>query len=133
VFLTTQYLEEADRVADRVAILDQGRLVAEGTAQELKQRIPRGHIDLQFADADAQLVAADALGIPVPDQDSPSLQIPTDGNVATLRRVLRDLDGAGVDVVDLAIQTPDLDDVFFALTGRGAHPAESRTEQELHR
>jgi ABC-2 type transport system ATP-binding protein len=133
VFLTTQYLEEADGVADRVAILDQGRLVAEGTAQELKQRIPRGHIDLQFADADAQLVAADALGIPVPDQDSPSLQIPTDGNVATLRRVLRDLDGAGVDVVDLAIQTPDLDDVFFALTGRGAHPAESRTEQELHR
>jgi ABC-2 type transport system ATP-binding protein len=133
VFLTTQYLEEADGVADRVAILDQGRLVAEGTAQELKQRIPRGHIDLQFADADAQLVAADALGIPVPDQDSPSLQIPTDGNVATLRRVLRDLDGAGVDVVDLAIQTPDLDDVFFALTGRGAHPAESRTEQELLR
>jgi ABC-2 type transport system ATP-binding protein len=133
VFLTTQYLEEADGVADRVAILDQGRLVAEGTAQELKQRIPGGHIDLQFAYADAQLVAADALGIPVPDQDSPSLQIPTDGNVATLRRVLRDLDGAGVDVVDLAIQTPDLDDVFFALTGRGAHPAESRTEQELHR
>jgi ABC-2 type transport system ATP-binding protein len=133
VFLTTQYLEEADRLADRVGILDQGRLVAEGTAHELKQRIPGGHIDLQFADADAQLVAADALGIPVPDQDSPSLQIPTDGNVATLRRVLRDLDGAGVDVVDLAIQTPDLDDVFFALTGRGAHPAESRTEQELHR
>jgi ABC-2 type transport system ATP-binding protein len=130
VFLTTQYLEEADRLADRVAILDRGRLVAEGSAQELKQRIPGGHIDLQFADSDAQLVAAAALGIPVPDQDSPSLQIPTDGNVATLRRVLRDLDGAGVDVVDLAIQTPDLDDVFFALTGRGAHPAESTTEEE---
>jgi ABC-2 type transport system ATP-binding protein len=133
VFLTTQYLDEADRLADRVAILDQGRLVAEGSAQELKQQIPGGRIDVRFADTDAQLVAADALRMPVPDQDTPSLQIPTDGNVATLRRVLRDLDGAGVDVVDLAIHTPDLDDVFFALTGRGAHPAESRTEEELYR
>jgi ABC-2 type transport system ATP-binding protein len=133
VFLTTQYLEEADRLADRVAILDRGRLVAEGSAQELKQRIPGGRIDVRFADADAQLVAADALGMPVSDQHSPSLQIPTDGNVATLRRVLRDLDEADVDVVDLAIHTPDLDDVFFALTGRGAHPQEMRTEEELYR
>jgi ABC-2 type transport system ATP-binding protein len=133
VFLTTQYLEEADRLADRVAILDRGRLVAEGSAQELKQRIPGGRIDVRFADADAQLVAADALGMPVFDQHSPSLQIPTDGNVATLRRVLRDLDEADVDVVDLAIHTPDLDDVFFALTGRGADPQEMRTEEELYR
>ena len=66
-------------------------------------------------------------------QDSTTLQIPTDGNVATLRRVLRDLDEAGVDVVDLAIHTPDLDDVFFALTGRDADAAESRTEQEVYR
>jgi ABC-2 type transport system ATP-binding protein len=133
VFLTTQYLEEADKLADRVAILDRGRLVAEGSAQELKQQIPGGRIDVHFADTDAQLVAADALGMPVSDQDSRSLQIPTDGNVATLRRVLRDLDEAGVDVVDLALHTPDLDDVFFALTGRGAQPAESRTEEELYR
>jgi ABC-2 type transport system ATP-binding protein len=133
VFLTTQYLEEADKLADRVAILDRGRLVAEGSAQELKQQIPGGRIDVRFADTDAQLVAADALRMPDTHRDSPSLQIPTDGNVATLRRVLRDLDQAGVDVVDLAIHTPDLDDVFFALTGRGAHPAESRTEQELYR
>ena len=133
VFLTTQYLDEADKLADRVAILDRGRLVAEGSAQELKQQIPGGRIDVQFADTDAQLVAADALGMPVADQDSPSLQIPTDGNVATLRRVLRDLDEAGVDVVDLAIHTPDLDDVFFALTGRDADAAESRTEEELYR
>jgi ABC-2 type transport system ATP-binding protein len=133
VFLTTQYLDEADRLADRVAILDRGHLVAEGTAQELKHQIPGGRIDVQFADADARLVAADALGMPVSDQDSPSLQIPTDGNVATLRRVLRDLDEADVDVVDLAIHTPDLDDVFFALTGRGAEPAEPRTEEEVYR
>ena len=133
VFLTTQYLEEADKLADRVAILDRGRLVAEGSAQELKQRIPGGRIELRFADTEAQLVAGDALGMPAPDQDSPNLQIPTDGNVATLRRVLRELDEAGVDVVDLAIHTPDLDDVFFALTGRDALAAESRTEEELYR
>ena len=133
VFLTTQYLEEADKLADRVAILDRGRLVAEGSAQELKQRIPGGRIDLHFADAQAKLVAGDALGMPVTDQDSPTLQIPTDGNVATLRRVLRDLDEAGVDVVDLAIHTHDLDDVFLALTGRDGHAAESRTEAELYR
>jgi ABC-2 type transport system ATP-binding protein len=133
VFLTTQYLDEADKLADQVAILDRGRLVAEGSTQELKQQIPGGRIDVHFADTDAQLVAADALRMPVTDQDSPSLQIPTDGNVATLRRVLRDLDEAGVDVVDLAIHTPDLDDVFFALTGRDAHAAESRTEEELVR
>jgi ABC-2 type transport system ATP-binding protein len=132
VFLTTQYLEEADKLADRVAILDRGRLVAQGTAQELKQRVPGGCIDLRFADAGAQLVAAGALQMPLPDHDPPSLQIPTDGNVATLRRVLRDLDEADVDVVDLAIHTPDLDDVFLALTGRDAHAAQSRREEEPH-
>ncbi|HEY1712050.1 MAG TPA: daunorubicin/doxorubicin resistance ABC transporter ATP-binding protein DrrA, partial [Solirubrobacteraceae bacterium] len=132
VFLTTQYLEEADKLADRVAILDRGRLVAEGSAQELKQRIPGGRIDVQFADTEAQLVAGDALGMAVTNQDSPRLQIPTDGNVATLRRVLRDLDEAGVDVVDLAIHTPDLDDVFFALTGQNADAADSRTAEELY-
>jgi ABC-2 type transport system ATP-binding protein len=118
VFLTTQYLEEADRLADRVAILDRGRIVAEGTAQELKQRIPGGRIDLSFADAATQVAAAGAMRLPVRDDDAVTLQIPTDGNVATLRRVLRELDDAGVDVVDLAIHTPDLDDVFLALTGR---------------
>ncbi len=133
VFLTTQYLDEADKLADRVAILDRGKLVAQGSAQELKQLIPGGRIDLQFADPAAHLVAAGALGVPVSDQDSRSLQIPTDGNVATLRRVLRDLDEVGVDVVDLAIHTPDLDDVFFALTGRDAHARESREEQEVSR
>ena len=121
VFLTTQYLEEADRLADRVAILDRGRIVAQGTARELKQRIPGGRIDLSFADAAARLSAATALELPVRDDEALTLQIPTDGNVATLRRVLRDLDEAGVDVDGLAIHTPDLDDVFFALTGRQDH------------
>ena len=129
VFLTTQYLEEADKLADKVAILDRGHLVAQGSAQELKQRIPGGRIDLRFADATAQLAAAGALDIPVPDGDVLTLQIPTDGNVATLRRVLRELDEAAVDVDGLAIHTPDLDDVFLTLTGRPDGSGELGSEE----
>ncbi len=129
VFLTTQYLEEADKLADRVAILDQGRLVAEGSALELKQRIPGGRIDLTFADATAQLAAAGALDIPVRGGDALTLQVPTDGNVATLRRVLRELDEAAVDVDGLAIHTPDLDDVFLTLTGRNGRSGETEARR----
>jgi ABC-2 type transport system ATP-binding protein len=130
VFLTTQYLEEADQLADRVAILDRGRLVAEGTAQELKRLIPGGRIDLSFADAATQLAAAEAMRLPARNEDAITLQIPTDGNVATLRRVLRELDEAGIDVVDLAIHTPDLDDVFLAITGRHDRSQKPRGEKE---
>ncbi len=130
VFLTTQYLDEADELADRVAILDRGRIVAEGTAQELKQRIPGGRIDLSFADAATQLAAAGAMQLPPRDDHALTLQIPTDGNVATMRRVLRELDHAGVDVVDLAIHTPDLDDVFLALTGHHDRSQDPRSEKE---
>jgi ABC-2 type transport system ATP-binding protein len=133
VFLTTQYLEEADRLADRVAILDRGRLVAEGTAEELKRRIPGGRIDLTFADNTAQLAAAGALDIPVRDSDALTLQVPTDGNVATLRRVLRELDEAAVDVDGLAIHTPDLDDVFLTLTGRVERSGEPGSDEEPSR
>ena len=128
MFLTTQYLEEADQLADRVAILDRGRIVAQGTAQELKQQIPGGRIDLSFADAATQLTAAGAIRVPVPDDDAVTLQIPTDGNITTLRRVLRELDDAGVEVVDLAIHTPDLDDVFLALTGQHDHSQQPQSE-----
>ncbi len=130
VFLTTQYLEEADRLADQVAILDRGHLVAQGSAEELKRQIPGGRIDLSFADADAQLAAAGALNLPVGDRDALTLQIPTDGNVATLRRVLRELDAAAIDVDGLAIHTPDLDDVFLTLTGRSDRLGEAETDEE---
>jgi ABC-2 type transport system ATP-binding protein len=134
VFLTTQYLEEADQLADRVAILDRGRIVAHGTAHELKQRIPGGRIDLSFADAATRLAAAGAMQLPARgderDDDLLTLQIPTDGSVSTLRRVLRRLDDAGVDVVDLAIHTPDLDDVFLALTGQPERSQKPGCESE---
>jgi ABC-2 type transport system ATP-binding protein len=127
VFLTTQYLEEADQLADRVAILDGGRLVAEGTPAELKARVPGGHIDLTFADRGAYHAAASVLDVPARDEDSLAVQVATDGNVASVRHVLRALDEAGAEVETLSIHTPDLDDVFLALTGR---PATSEPEPE---
>jgi ABC-2 type transport system ATP-binding protein len=127
IFLTTQYLEEADELADRIAVLDNGKLVAEGTAAELKRRIPGGHVVLTFADARGLESAAYALGDVVRDDDALTLQVPSDGSVRALRSVLDRLDDATVEVADLAVHTPDLNDVFFALTG---HPT---SEKELQR
>jgi ABC-2 type transport system ATP-binding protein len=119
IFLTTQYLDEADRLADQIAVLDHGRIVAAGTPAELKRRIPGGHIELHFADPDALRRAAELLGTDQPDPEQLALQVPGDGTVASLRRLLGQLDSARIEVEDLAIHIPDLDDVFFAVTG---HP-----------
>ncbi len=118
VFLTTQYLEEADELADRIALLDRGKLVAEGTADELKRRIPGGHIRLQFADADGLESAARILGEVSRDDEALTLQVPSDGGVRSLRALLDRLDDESIDVDGLSIHTPDLDDVFLALTGQ---------------
>ena len=129
VFLTTQYLEEADELADHVAILDGGRLVAQGTPAELKARVPGGHIDLTFANPDAYQAAADVLAVPARDDDSVALQIASNGHVANVRDVLRQLDDAGVELETLSIHTPDLDDVFLALTGKS--PSSEPETQEV--
>ncbi len=120
VLLTTQYLDEADRLADRIAILDQGHLVAEGTSAQLKGLVPGGHIRMTFHDPSELAVAATALGGAPCDGESLSLQIPGDGGVSSLRSALDRLDQASVSVDELSIHTPDLDDVFLALTGRDA-------------
>jgi len=118
VFLTTQYLDEADQLADRVAVLDRGVLVADGTPAELKRRVPGGHILLGFGGPAELDGAAKALTGAVRDDVALTLQVPSDGGVRSLRAVLQQLDGAAVDVAELSIHTPDLDDVFFALTAR---------------
>jgi ABC-2 type transport system ATP-binding protein len=133
IFLTTQHLEEADQLADRVAVLDQGRIVAEGTPAELKRRIPGGHIQLQFAEPRALSAAAGLIPDASPDSDQLTLQIPGDGSIAALRRVLDELDHAGVGVEHLSIHTPDLDDVFFAVTGHTATTEPAAPQEALQR
>jgi ABC-2 type transport system ATP-binding protein len=118
VFLTTQYLEEADELADRIALLDHGRLVAEGTPDELKRRIPGGHIRLRLADPGGLEAAASLLEGAVRDDEALTLRVPSDGGVRSLRAVLDRLDRAAVEVSELSIHTPDLDDVFLTLTGQ---------------
>lgn len=120
VMLTTQYLEEADRLADRIALLDDGRLVAEGTPAELKRLVPGGNISLHFDDP-RQLASAAGLFQPLARHDAQlSLDIPGDGGAASIRAVLDRLDQHSLQVGSLKVHTPDLDDVFFALTGRVA-------------
>ncbi|MEP6481754.1 MAG: ATP-binding cassette domain-containing protein [Rhodoglobus sp.] len=118
VLLTTQYLDEADELASRIAVLDDGRIVAEGTPDELKRRVPGGHIRLRFGDAAALEAAARLLTNSTPDAAELTLSVPSDGGVGVLRTVLDRLDAAHLEVDDLSIHTPDLDDVFFALTGK---------------
>ena len=118
IFLTTQYLDEADHLADRIAVLDHGRIVAEGTPGQLKSRIPGGHIQLQFAGPHDLESAAEALGTASRDDEALTLQVPSDGSLRSLRALLDRLDYTGIEVGSLSIHTPDLDDVFFALTGR---------------
>jgi ABC-2 type transport system ATP-binding protein len=117
VFLTTQYLEEADELADRIAVLNDGKIVAEGTAEELKRLIPGGHIRIRFTDPAAYRSAASALRDVTTDDEALALQIPSDGSQRGLSSILSWLDAEGIEADELTVHTPDLDDVFFALTG----------------
>ncbi|MDQ0313523.1 ABC-2 type transport system ATP-binding protein [Kitasatospora herbaricolor] len=116
VLLTTQYLEEADQLADRIAVLNNGRIAAEGTAEELKRLIPGGHVRLRFTDPDTYRRATLALPDAARDDDALTLRNPGDGSQRDLRTVLDHLDTAGVEADELTVHTPDLDDVFLALT-----------------
>ncbi|MFE8924052.1 ATP-binding cassette domain-containing protein [Streptomyces rochei] len=133
VFLTTQYLEEADELADRIAVLHGGRIAAEGTAEELKRMIPGGHVRLRFTDPAVYRTAVSALREAAYDDETLTVQIPSDGSQRDLRSVLDRLDAAGIEADELTVHTPDLDDVFFALTGSAAVPAQTdrtdRTDQ----
>ncbi|MFH8368263.1 ATP-binding cassette domain-containing protein [Streptomyces sp. NPDC018031] len=137
VFLTTQYLEEADQLADRIAVLNDGKIAAEGTAEELKRLVPGGHVRLRFADPAAYRSAASTLreatlphtsGLTrtggASDDEALALQIPCGGSQRELRAILDWLDSTGIEADGLTVHTPDLDDVFFALTGGTAVPTQ---------
>jgi ABC-2 type transport system ATP-binding protein len=116
IFLTSHYLEEADELADRVAVLDRGRLIAEGTPDELKRLIPGGSVRLEFADAERLGSAAATFPAGTRDDDALTLQIPSDGGIDALRDVLDRLDEASIQVERVSLHTPDLDEVFLTLT-----------------
>jgi ABC-2 type transport system ATP-binding protein len=122
IFLTTQYLEEADELADRIALLDHGRLVTEGTADELKRRVPGGHVELTFADTRLLDAARNLLGAGTAAPESLTLRVPSDGGVRAVRELLNLLDSRSIDVEHMSVHTPDLDDVFLTLTGQHKEP-----------
>ncbi|MFC5029242.1 ATP-binding cassette domain-containing protein [Streptomyces sp. DSM 41987] len=126
VFLTTQYLDEADELADRIAVLNDGKIAAEGTADELKRLIPGGHVRLRFSDPAVYQAAAVALREVTRDDEALALQILCDGSQRELRVILDWLDAAEIEADELTVHTPDLDDVFFALTGGNNVPNQSK-------
>ncbi|MEV3860554.1 ATP-binding cassette domain-containing protein [Streptomyces sp. NPDC050095] len=117
IFLTTQYLEEADQLADQIAVVDQGRIAAHGTPDELKRRIPGTHVRLRFADQYELGQAERVLTESTRDEQDLVLRVPSDGGSRSLRAVLDRLDEHMINAEEFSVHTPDLDDVFFALTG----------------
>jgi ABC-2 type transport system ATP-binding protein len=123
VFLTTQNLEEADQLAHQVAVLDQGHLVAQGTPDELKRLIPGSHVRLRFSDVGSLDAAARVLNGSTADDAALTLRVPSDGGVKSLRALLDRLDEHSIEVEEFSVHTPDLDDVFLALTGHASTEA----------
>src|SRR6516164_8869687 len=126
IFLTTQQLDEADELADRVAVLDHGNVVAAGTPEELKRSIPGAHVRLHFADATRLDAAARALDGAFRHDGTLTLEVPSDGGAIAVRELLNRLGDTAAEVDEVSVHTPDLDDVFFALTG---HPTTEATRE----
>ncbi|WP_059010742.1 ATP-binding cassette domain-containing protein [Streptomyces specialis] len=131
VLLTTQYLEEADQLADRISVLDGGRRIAEGTADELKSAVGGDRVDVVVRDAAQLDAAASVVGMAAhasratTDPDRRLVSAPVTDRMAALAETVRALDAAGIDAEDIALRRPTLDEAYLHLTGRTTGPAES--------
>lgn len=133
VLLTTQYLEEADRLARRIAVVDAGRVIAEGTAAELKSRLGGSIVEVRLADApQAHRAHAALAGLAGADVSSSGtvVRVPTREGTRTLTEVVRRLDAAAIEVHGLQLREPSLDDVFLALTGRDVATVDESADAE---
>ena len=135
LLLTTQYLEEADRLADDIVVIDQGRAIAQGTADELKSQVGGERIELVVARADdldrARLVlVGNGCGEIDVDARARTLVAPISGGAATLRSLLDDIDAADLDILDVGLRRPTLDDVFLTLTGHAAEASPDGSDDE---
>jgi ABC-2 type transport system ATP-binding protein len=131
VLLTTQYLDEADRLADEIAVIDRGRVIAEGTSDELKDRVGGERLEVRVADAEMAPRAAESLtplcGDEPPTIEGTLVKLAIRNRTGLIVEAVRRLDDAGVAVEDLGLRRPTLDDVFLSLTG---HAAEEDVEEE---
>ncbi|MBC2035356.1 ATP-binding cassette domain-containing protein [Listeria booriae] len=121
VFLTTQYLEEAEQLADQIAILNEGTIVADGTVAELKQLLPNGHLELRFAELDEAKQAEVALAAytPVLDEAAQIVTVTMDGTVKQMMAILGELEGANIPVLEFSQKSPTLEDVFLKIVDHG--------------